>query len=113
MIDPMIEVIIIFGVSLLLLRDGLKNVKFKKGRRKRHILRDMISFQVAMGGLLAVISGYMFATLLEGLPLTKAFPMLSLVYVVLIPLEMLFLDEPLRKNEIAGIILILGGSALI
>lgn len=109
----MFEVVLIFGVSMLLLRDGLKHLKIKKKIRKRDFIKKLMNFQIFAGLLLSLISGYMFSDLLEGIPLSRAFPTLSLVYVVVVPLEVLFLDEPLSKNEIFGLILILIGSVMI
>ena len=108
----MIEIILL-GISMILLRVGLKDLKIRKGMKIRTILGQVMSLYFVTGLLLSIIGGYMFGKSLGDVPLIKAFPRLSLVYAVMIPLEVMFLKEPLTKNEIIGVFLIIGGSMLL
>lgn len=73
------------------------------------ITKTIFSPYVFLGFVLYGISSVFWLFVLQRLPLSVAYPALSLTYVVVVALSVLVLKEPITSTKIIGILLIILG----
>ena len=77
------------------------------------IFKTLLSPLVLAGFLAYGVSSVIWLFVLQKFPLSVAYPALSLTYVAIVILSIVFLKEPFSPPKIAGIILIIFGVYLL
>lgn len=92
---------------------GLSTVMFKRSLVGRTVTSSLRTGWFWLGGVLAVLTAIAFTYQLESTDLSTAVPMLSVSYLVIVPLSVFWLKEKVGSRELLGIAMILMGAVLL
>lgn len=73
------------------------------------IIKTLFSPLVLVGFVFYALSSIVWLFVLQRFPLSVAYPALSLTYIVIVVLSIIFLKEPLGANKLVGIFMICVG----
>ena len=88
-------------------------VLLKSGAGAESFLRQMLAPHTIIGLFLYGVAAFLYIIVLRKIPVSIAFPSVSLSYVVVAVIGHLLWNEPLGFYQIAGLVLIVGGVILI
>jgi small multidrug resistance pump len=88
-------------------------VLLKNGAGESTILRQMLAPSTIVGLFFYGVAAILYILALRKLPVSVAFPTVSLSYVIVAVLGHFLWNEPFGLYQIAGLVLIVGGVALI
>lgn len=110
-------VAVVFSVAgELLLKNGMNQVGLFSLRPDAFLgtlVQALTTPSVIAGFICAGIAAVFWLSVLSRMPLSWAYPMLSLSYVLGVFAAALFLKEPLNLPRILGVLIIVGGVALV
>lgn len=95
----------------LSLKSGVKSSKLQL--KIKALIDTLLAPPVILGFFLYGASAIIWLFVLKEFPLSVAYPSLSLTYVLIVILSRLFFDEPITKNKLSGIPLIIVGVILL
>lgn len=92
---------------------GVSAVLFKRALMESELMKVYLSKWFWLGAFIGVFGWFSLIEELEKGELSRVKPLLTLSYLVIIPLGAFWLKEPIGKKELAGMVMILIGAVII
>lgn len=109
---PFSSILLVFGAAFVG-SFGSVFLKAGAGRLHRNLSTLLLNWRLGAGVLMFVASSLLFIAGIRRGELTILYPMVSLGYIFTLLWSRLFFGEPLTRNKLAGLAMILSGIVLL